>query len=137
MTAVPGLLDTDVLSAIMRRHPKALARAQAYLTSHSRLSLSIITRYEILRGLHAKRAVAQIVAFDRFCSASQVLGLAEPIIVRAAMIYGDLHQQGALIGDADIPIAASAIENGFAVITSNEAHFARIPGLVVDNWLKD
>jgi tRNA(fMet)-specific endonuclease VapC len=137
MTAAPGLLDTDVLSAIMRRHPKAIARAQAYLANHGRLSLSIITRYEILRGLYAKRAAAQIVAFDRFCSASHVLTLSEPIIVRAAEIYGNLHQQGSLIGDADILIAASALEIGFEVITSNEAHFARVSGLVVDNWLKE
>jgi tRNA(fMet)-specific endonuclease VapC len=137
MTLGPGLLDTDVLSSLMRRHPKAIAAAQAYVARHGRLSLSIITRYEVLRGLHAKRAVAQIAAFDRFCSASEVLALTEPIVVRAAKIYGSLHQQGSLIGDADILIAATAVEHGFGVITGNEAHFARVSGLVVDNWLKE
>lgn len=53
-----ALLDTDILSAVMRQHPLALARARAYLAVHQRLTFSIITRYEILRGLHAKNAAA-------------------------------------------------------------------------------
>ena len=46
MTPPPALLDTDVLSAIMRRHPTALARAEVYLASHRWFTLSVITRYE-------------------------------------------------------------------------------------------
>jgi tRNA(fMet)-specific endonuclease VapC len=137
MTPPPALLDTDVLSAIMRGQPTALARAEVYLASHRWFTLSVITRYEVLRGLYAKRAAVQIAAFDRLCAASDVLGLTESIVVRAATIYGDLHRQGALISDADILIAASALENGLTVISNNESHFARIPGLPVDNWLKE
>jgi len=59
------------------------------------------------------------------------------IMRRQPTIYGDLHRQGALISDADILIAASALENGLTVISNNESHFARIPGLLVDNWLKE
>jgi tRNA(fMet)-specific endonuclease VapC len=60
-----ALLDTDILSAVMRQQPTALAPARAYLAVHHRLTFSIITRYEILRGLHAKRATKQFAAFDR------------------------------------------------------------------------
>jgi tRNA(fMet)-specific endonuclease VapC len=55
---VPVLLDTDILSAVMRQQPAALAHARAYLAVHHHLTFSIITRYEILRGLHAKKATA-------------------------------------------------------------------------------
>ena len=65
----PALLDTDVLSGVMRQHPKALRRAQDYLAAQARFSFSIMTRYEILRGLHAKRAVVQLEAFVRLCLA--------------------------------------------------------------------
>jgi len=50
-TQAPVLLDTDTLSAILRRNPVVIARAQEYLRSHHRFTFSIITRYEILRGL--------------------------------------------------------------------------------------
>jgi tRNA(fMet)-specific endonuclease VapC len=132
----PGaLLDTDVLSAVMRRRQPALAHAQAYLADHPHFTFSILTRFEILRGLKARSATAQLALFDRFCRASHVLLLTDAIVVRAAEVYADLHRRGALIGDADILIAASALEHGLTVITNNEDHFRRIPGLTVDNWL--
>lgn len=38
--------------------------------------------------------------------------------------------------DADILISASAMSNGFTLITNNEKHFKRIAGLRIENWLK-
>jgi tRNA(fMet)-specific endonuclease VapC len=131
------LLDTDVLSAIMRKHPAALARSAEYLRDHPRLAFSIITRYEVLRGLSAKGAGAQAAAFDLFCSTSIVLDLTDPVVMRAADIYGRLHSEGRLIGDADILIAATALENGLRLVTNNGRHFSRIPGLSIDNWLTE
>jgi tRNA(fMet)-specific endonuclease VapC len=54
--------------------------------------------------------------------------------VRAA-IYGQLHQRGQLIGDADLLIAATALENDMALATNNVNHFQRIPVLTLINWL--
>jgi tRNA(fMet)-specific endonuclease VapC len=129
------LLDTDTLSAVMRQQPQAIAQARAYLTIQQQFTSSSITRYEILRGLNAKQASAQIARFDRLCTSSRVLALTDAIIVRAAMIYGGLHQRGELIGDADILIAATALEYGLPLATNNTAHFRRIPDLQLLNWL--
>lgn len=132
----PMLVDTDVLSAIMRRSQAATERAAAYLSAHSLFSFSIITRYEILRGLKSKNATKQIEAFERLCVSSNVIALTDAIVVKAAEIYAELHRQGRLIGDADILIAASALANGCGVATNNEKHFKRVPGLHFENWLK-
>ncbi len=130
-----ALLDTDILSAIMRKHPAAIRNARPYLEAHRQFTFSIITRYEILRGLFAKGAEKQIAAFGRLCAASRVLPLAEPIIVQAAAVYADLHRRGELLNDADILIAATAITHGLTVVTNNVAHFRRIRDLQVVNWL--
>ncbi len=37
------------------------------------------------------------------------MAVTDPIIVRAASVYADLHRRGELIGDADILIAATAM----------------------------
>jgi len=132
----PVLLDTDILSAVMRQQPAAMSRARAYLAEQPHLSFSIITRYEILRGLYAKNATTQLTAFDRLCHASMIVPLTDAIVVRAAMIYADLYQHGALIGDADILIAATGLEQGLIVVTNNESHYKRIAGLQLENWLK-
>jgi tRNA(fMet)-specific endonuclease VapC len=136
MAQPEALLDTDTLSAVMKRNPRALARAEEYLAEHGSLAFSIITRYEILRGLKAKNGTAQVRAFDQLCQACRVLPLTDAIVVRAAEIYAALRQRGEPVGDADILIGASALEHGLEVVTNNEDHFRRIPGLQVANWLR-
>lgn len=135
-TAPPVLLDTDILSAVLRRDPAVIARARDYLRIHHRFAFSIITRYEILRGLKARRATKQQAAFNRFCAANTILPLSDTIVVQATEIYADLYQRGELIGDADILIAATAIVEGRGLVTNNERHFERIEVLNIDNWLK-
>jgi len=130
------ILDTDILTAIMRRNPIAIPRARLYLRTHNRFHLSIITRYEILRGLKAKGATRQIQTFETFCSRNAILPLTDQIIVKAADIYADLRTHGELIGDADILIAATALVHKLGVVTNNTRHFERVSDLHVENWLK-
>lgn len=130
-----ALLDTDILSALMRGIPSVVAKARAYLAEQERLRFSVITRYEILRGLKAKDASTQIDAFARFCETSDVLPLTDEIVDVAADTYARLYAAGRLVGDADILIAATALVHRLAVVTNNESHFRRIPGLDVENWL--
>jgi len=134
-TLSQALLDTDILSAVMRKNPSAIERARSYLAVYRQFTFSVITRYEILRGLFAKGASKQLSAFDQLCATSRVLPLTDPIIVQAATIYADLHRRGEVISDADILIATTAITRGLAVVTNNEAHFRRIRNLQFVNWL--
>ena len=119
----------------MRRQPQAVTHAGNYLAIHTLFTFSLITRYEILRGLYAKQAIAQLARFDSLCQVSDVLPLTDTIAIRAAIIYADLHQRGQLIGDADILIAATALEYGMLLATNNTDHFQRIPGIMLVNWV--
>jgi tRNA(fMet)-specific endonuclease VapC len=135
MTAALALLDTDILSEVIKRRDVNVQRnAQEYLTVHRQFQFSIITRYEILRGLKAKDAFRQELAFERQCERSIVLPLADEVVVQAAEIYGLLRKQGAIIGDADILIAATAIVHDRVLVTGNLAHFRRIPELRCETW---
>jgi tRNA(fMet)-specific endonuclease VapC len=130
-----ALLDTDILLSIMQQNPSVLSKAKVYIEEHGRFTFSVITRYEISRGLKAIGASKRAGAFDRFCSGSELLPLDEGIAARAADVYAELKVKGELIGDADILIAASALVNGLVIVTNNEAHFRRIRGLSVENWM--
>ena len=131
----PALLDTDILSEIFKQHDRhVLTAAQAYLTEQGHLTFSVLTRYEILRGLRAKGAIRQELAFDALCRLSRILPVTEAVAVRAATIYANLQPRGELIGDADILIAATALEHGLTIVTGNTSHFERIPGLHVVDW---
>ena len=130
------LLDSDTLSFYMKQFPKVVAVAQNYLQQYQFFTFSIITRFEILRGLKANGATTGIKAFDHLSSQNEIIGIDDKIIVRAADIYADLYKRGLLILDADILIAATALENNLAIVTNNENHFKRITGLQILNWNK-
>ena len=129
------LLDTDTLSEVMKgRDPAVSQRARDYLTAQGVFTFSIITRYEILRGLKARDATRQLQAFDAQCQKSRILLLTDEIIVRAADIYADLCRRGELISDADILIAATALVHRLTLVTENTDHFQRIAGLPIESW---
>lgn len=61
------LLDTDTLSLYLRKTPEVVVEAQRYLRQHGAFTFSIITRFEILRGMKVKNAAGQLKFFDLFC----------------------------------------------------------------------
>ena len=135
MPTGPRLLDTVTLSEVIKgRDPEVLRRAGEYLSQYGSFQFSIMTRYEILRGLNAKDAFRQIERFEDRCRESTVFPLTDEIVVRAAEVYGTLHKRGTLIEDADILIAATALVHGLALVTENASHFDRIPDLIVESW---
>lgn len=135
MAITQVIMDTDTLSAVMRKNPVVMPKALAYISEYGQFTFSIITIYEILRSLKVKGAIKQAIVFDRFHKKNIILLLTDEIVVKAAEIYADLRKRGELISDADILIAASALVHELGVVTNNEQHFTRIKGLQVENWL--
>ena len=58
------------------------------------------------------------------------------IMKRFGEIKAKLQRQNELISDADIIIAATSLEKSERLITGNIAHFKRIDGLKIENWIK-
>lgn len=133
MAQIPSLIDTDILSELFKKNPKVLAKASEYISTHRCLNISHITKYEILKGLKAKKAEKQIELFNRFCAINNVLPITDDVIVKAADIYASLKEKGSIISDADILVAAIAVIN-IVLITNNINHFSRIEELLLDNW---
>jgi tRNA(fMet)-specific endonuclease VapC len=130
-----ALLDTDTLSEVMKgKNLSVEQHAREYLRTHGQFRISVITRYEILRGLKSKQAVRQIAIFENKCNKSYIYPVTDEIVVQASDIYAHLHQKGLLISDADILIAATAIVHNLTLITGNVDHFNRIPHLLCNSW---
>jgi len=131
----PSLLDTDTLSDFIKgRNHHIVMIGSLYLQQYGHFAFSVVILYEILRGLKAKRASVQMTTFLRLCQRSRVLPITIRIAERAADIYVDLQQKGQLIPDADIFIAATALEHGLVLVTNNLSHFQRISSLSVISW---
>jgi tRNA(fMet)-specific endonuclease VapC len=130
-----ALLDTDILSEILKaKDRQVLARAQDYLAIHQRFAFSAITFYEVLRGLLAKRATRQLSKFLNTANTSDILPVSLLVLQRAAELWADAQTQGHPRDDADLIIAATALDSGRELVTGNVAHFTWIRGLNVVDW---
>lgn len=129
-----SLIDTSLVFVLLRNEVAASHNATNYLAQYSTFNLSHVSEYEILRGFKINPSSRRRKLFDLIEPRITYIPIDRPVILRAAEIYADLYQRGQLIGDADILIAATALEHNLSVVTRNEKHFSRIPGLTVVNW---
>lgn len=87
-----------------------------------------------MSGLRHKNAHKQLEIFNDFVSENIVIALTEESCNISSELYSKLRNNGELIDDIDLLIAGIAIENEMILITNNENHFGRIPGLKIENW---
>jgi tRNA(fMet)-specific endonuclease VapC len=133
-----ALLDTDILSEVLkRRDALVIKNASNYLRSYGSFTFSIFTRFELARGLKEMKATRQLARFESFCRHLSVLPLTAFVFDRAADLWAMARQNGHPHGDADILIAATALERQLTLATGNQAHFAWVPGLKYVDWRQD
>jgi predicted nucleic acid-binding protein len=133
------LLDTDILSNLLRRAPSPnLITKLASVTAEDQFT-SAVTLGELVYGAHRlkERAVVLLQRLDETLLPNlPVL----PFDASAARRYGEvraeLERQGTPIGDADLRIASIALDRNLTVVTANVRHFEKVPGLAVENWLE-
>lgn len=131
----PSLLDTDTLSEFIRgRNPLIAQKGRLYLQQHGRFTFSVITRYEILKGLKAKAPLLKSLLLRTAAAKALSCRSRMPSSCRQPKFTPTFYRRGQLILDADILIAAAALERGLVLVTNNLAHFQRILNLKVTSW---
>lgn len=115
------MLDTDILIDVMRGRLELLPE-------HS-YSISIITLYEVIRGMKRPRT-AKYLLESRF----SVYPLTNEIILKASEIYRALKARGAPIGEADLLIGATAAVTHLPLWTKNKRHFERLEEFGLELW---
>lgn len=131
----PALLDTDILSEVIKlRNANVRGKALAYTAIHSEFAISAMSRYEVIRGYRDQNATTQLFRFGIFCQRSLILPVTDAVFDQAAVLWVAARRGGHPNGDADLIIAATALETGRVLVTGNTAHFAWIPGLRLEDW---
>lgn len=120
------VLDTCILLDFLTGHNKSVAAQVEQLLLNARVAVSVVSVFELLRGVESEKHLAQRKDLIGLCT---VLDLTPPIAQRAAEIYTYLKKKGSLIHMEDILIAATALHWRYPLMTSNTKDFARIPGL--------
>ena len=124
-----------MLSEVIKlRNANVMQRTLAYTRWNSQLAFSSMTRYEILRGYRDSNATTQLARFEVFCQHSLILPVTDAVFDRAADLWVTARRGGRPNGDADLIIAATALEHRRVLVTGNTLHFNWIPGLKVEDW---
>jgi len=131
----PTLLDTDVLSEVLKQRSRLVKqRAADYLSEHQSFTFSEFTWFEIQRGLLDKNAVQQTEYFATFVTHCDVKSLDRKTFGKAAELWSKARQTGKPHSDADILIAATALVHNLTLATGNTKHYDWIESLKLDNW---
>jgi tRNA(fMet)-specific endonuclease VapC len=130
-----ALLDTDLLNEVLKqKNANVVQHATNYLKQYGQFAISSMTRYELLRGLKEKAATAQLARFDMFCRNTLVLPITDAILDRAADLWVAARKIGQAGRDADLIIAASALEHSLELVTGNTKDYSWISSLRLNDW---
>ena len=128
-------LDTNVVAAHIKKNPLVMQRVRDAEASGRPVMLNAVSYYETKRGLLFAGAQTQMTAFEQLWRVQGIVMIDQAALDKAANIYADLRVAGQLIEDADILMAATALVNDLALATNNTAHFSRVTGLQIEDWL--
>lgn len=128
------LLDTNIAIYVIKRRPPAVH--EVFNAQHGRMAISAITLAELVHGAEKSQFPARNLAvIEDFCSRLTVLSYPTEAAYHYGAIRAVLERQGTPIGVNDLHIAAHARSCGLTVVTNNVSEFARVPGLLLENWL--
>jgi len=108
-----NLLDTGIIVEMLKKRQFKLG------------CISPIILIEILRGIDAEKRPS---IKERLVKSFTVINIDDSIIEAYCELYRKLKQEGALLPDADLLIAATAIAHNLPLET-NDDHFQRLKAL--------
>lgn len=130
------LLDTNVLSELVRKQPSQDVLRRLRQVRGQPLTTSAVCVFELRHG--TSRHPQGDAIWQRLSQSVlvrvEVLPFGELEARSAGDILAGLEKLGTPIGLEDVLIGATARARGLKVVTRNIRHFERIEGLAVENW---
>lgn len=137
------LLDTDHLSILQRPSSADYVILTGRMDQHPKtdFAASVVSFHEQSLGCHtrvngAKRPAEVIRGYELLKTVLDVYARSTilPFDVAAAAVFDGLASLQIRAGTMDRRIAAIAACRQLILLTRNRAHFAGVPGLVVEDW---
>ena len=131
MAAARYLVDSDICSKALRGRHESLTNVLNGMRPDG-LAISVVTYGEVTEGVlySRNRAVDQQLWRD-FLAGFDIIDVTMEIAEVWADVRGSLRKQGNIVPDNDLLIASTALRFGMTVVTGNERHSGRVPGLDV------
>ncbi|MFM8927648.1 MAG: PIN domain-containing protein [Rhodoluna sp.] len=129
------LLDTSTLVDIFRGDKEALFKLD--MTPIQDVLTSTLVIAEIVAGMQGGRKSSPSYKLsESFVNYVNIEVFDKAAAKQAGYLLSVLAKSGKPIGQIDTLIAAHALSLDAVLVTANTKHFARVPGLKVENWSK-
>ncbi len=128
------LLDTNVVSDFVRGHAAVQGRLRSVPPND--VSVSSVTVMEVAYGmaLSPKRARVLRPIVDALLGSIELLPFTVEDGHAAGAVRAALRRRGRPIGPYDALLAGCALARGLVFVTGNTDEFARVTGLLIENW---
>ncbi len=130
------LLDTNVISEVMKKSNGKVAR-KLYRLKPGSYAISAVVACELEYGLHKRPSDRLYKKVKHTLKSIPVLDFPSAASGRYGAIRSHLDSLGKPIGSNDLFIAAHALHLNLTLVSDNVKEFERIPGLKLENWLRE
>ena len=130
------VLDTNIISQILRRNATVLGRLGETADDGDDLFMCPVVFYELWRGLSYHGAERQLDELNAFARTLQWVDYDRVMWVDAARLWADERRRGRPHDDADLLIAGFARRLRATLVTNNTTDFADL-GVPIDDWTVD
>jgi tRNA(fMet)-specific endonuclease VapC len=130
------LLDTNIVSEVVKRTPDAKVTARLNREDPKNLYISTIVVFELRFGAARSAKPAALwsrIERDIICK-FQVLPFSDSDALAAADLMSTASGAGRNLAVQDLLLAGAAFSRGFTFVTRNRRDFDPIVGLRIENW---
>ncbi|MDW7740638.1 MAG: type II toxin-antitoxin system VapC family toxin [Bacillota bacterium] len=127
------LIDTDICIHILCGSNKVIEERKKY---PDQVAVSFMTLAELYYGAEkSANPIKNRSLIEQFLLTIDVINSDNQIMHRFGLLKASLENLSLSLADADLMIAATALEKCNLLVTGNLKHFGRIDGLLLANWI--
>lgn len=128
------LLDSDILIYLGRG--KTIVQDRISQVGLANCVISEISLAELYVGAYKSKS-GRMESILEYMERTFSVAPVSPALKEYASIRAELESKGTRLEDLDLMIAATALEKGYTLVTHNIRHYARIPGLKLEDWMQE
>jgi predicted nucleic acid-binding protein len=123
---VPDYLFDSGIPILHLRNQSGYSTMTDRLAEEADVYVSVMTRFEVVRGMRERERESTFNLLNSF----EALDVTSEIADQAGELIRSWRKRGVTLGDADAIIAATALQHGLVLVTTNAKHFP-MPELVI------
>ena len=129
------LLDTNIISDVAHNPAGSVGKKLGAIDPAEIVS-SVVVAAEVWYGVENNPSFRSRERTESFMKTVRVLAMEADVARTYGKLRAEMKRAGSELGPNDLLIAAHALSLDATLITGDEKAFSRVPGLRIENWLR-